>query len=135
VTEWSHVHEVTIYYEDTDLTGSVYHANYLRYFERAREHALGVDELVALYRNEGIGFVVYRVDLTFREAAVHGDRVEIHSKARLESDYRVVFQQTARRASDGRDLVTGEVELVTVDAQGDLVALPQQVKAMMGSGS
>ncbi len=33
---------VTIYYEDTDFTGVVYHANYLKYFERAREELLGV---------------------------------------------------------------------------------------------
>ena len=36
----SHSHQLTIYYEDTDLTGSVYHANYLKYFERAREELL-----------------------------------------------------------------------------------------------
>ena len=49
-----------IYYEDTDLSGSVYHANYLRYFERAREHLLGPPELVRLWKDEGIGFVVYK---------------------------------------------------------------------------
>ena len=127
-----HVHEVVIYYEDTDLTGSVYHANYLRYFERAREHAIGVDELVSMYREQGVGFVVYRVDLTFREPAVHGDLLHILSEPRLESDYRIVFKQTARRARDGRDLVTGEVEMVTVDANNDLVPLPPIVKTLMG---
>lgn len=37
MSQEAHIHEVTVYYEDTDLTGSVYHANYLRYFERARK--------------------------------------------------------------------------------------------------
>ena len=38
-----HVHPVQINYEDTDHSGVVYHANYLKYFERAREHSLGVE--------------------------------------------------------------------------------------------
>ena len=50
---------VQIYYEDTDHSGLVYHANYLKYFERAREHLLGTDELVRLLAEEGKGFVVY----------------------------------------------------------------------------
>ena len=63
-----HVHPVQIYYEDTDLSGVVYHANYLKYFERAREHLIGPAELVRLLDEEGIGFVVYHVEMTFKEA-------------------------------------------------------------------
>ena len=70
-----HVHSVQIYYEDTDHSGLVYHANYLRYFERAREHIFGVDELVRLYAEEGIGFVVYKAEVTFKAGAVFGDTV------------------------------------------------------------
>ncbi|MBT6176177.1 MAG: thioesterase, partial [Deltaproteobacteria bacterium] len=44
-----HAHPVQIYYEDTDLSGVVYHANYLKYFERAREHLIGPTELARLY--------------------------------------------------------------------------------------
>ena len=51
-----HIHRVQIYYEDTDHSGAVYHANYLKYFERAREHLLGTDELVRLWDVDGIGF-------------------------------------------------------------------------------
>ena len=53
-----HAHPVQIYYEDTDLSGVVYHANYLKYFERAREHLLGPTELARLYNEDGIGVVV-----------------------------------------------------------------------------
>ena len=38
--------EVEIYYEDTDHSGWVYHPNYLKYFERAREHSLGREKLI-----------------------------------------------------------------------------------------
>ena len=91
-----HVHQVIIYYEDTDFSGLVYHANYLKYFERAREHLLGVDELVRLYRDDGIGFVVYRAELTFREGARHGDHLEVRTTVTTESPYRAVFKQDVK---------------------------------------
>ena len=46
-----------IYYEDTDHSGVVYHANYLKFFERAREHML-IDALVKLHKEQNVGFVV-----------------------------------------------------------------------------
>ena len=66
-----HLHHVQIYYEDTDFSGVVYHASYLKSFERAREHLIGVDELVRLFREDGIGFVVYKANLTFRDCLLY----------------------------------------------------------------
>jgi acyl-CoA thioester hydrolase len=122
-----HRFPVQIYYEDTDHSGLVYHANYLRYFERAREHVLGVAELVRLYREDGIGFVVYKCELTFKEGAVFGDTVEIRSTARLESAFRVVFSQDVWRGD--KQLVAGVVHMVCVDAQRKLVPIPPSVVA------
>ena len=59
-------HEVRIYYEDTDHSGAVYHPNYLKYYERAREHLLGPEVLVDLWDKDGIGFVVTKCDMAFR---------------------------------------------------------------------
>ena len=59
-------HFVRLYYEDCDHSGAVYHPNYLKYFERAREHLLGPDVLVRLWDAEGLGFVVTKLDLSFR---------------------------------------------------------------------
>lgn len=120
---------VQIYYEDTDHSGVVYHANYLKYFERAREHVLGVEELVRLYREDGIGFVVYKCEMTFREGAVFGDTVEIRSTARKESEYRVVFSQDVYRGE--KLLVQGVVHMVCVDANKKLVPLPASVMASL----
>lgn len=116
---------VQIYYEDTDHSGAVYHANYLKYFERAREHVLGVPELVRLLDVEGIGFVVYKADLTFRQAAVFGDTLEIHTTVSQESDYRLTFNQEARR--DGAQLVVGLIQLACVDRTKALVPIPSSV--------
>ena len=122
-----HRFPVQIYYEDTDHSGVVYHANYLRYFERAREHVLGVPELVRLYRQDGIGFVVYKCEMTFKEGAVFGDTIEIRSTARLESAFRVVFSQDVWRGD--KQLVAGVVQMVCVDAQRKLVPIPASVVA------
>ncbi len=120
---------VQIYYEDTDHSGLVYHANYLKYFERAREHVLGVDELVRLYRDERIGFVVYKCELTYKEGAVFGDTIEIRSTATKESEYRVIFKQDVYRAD--KLLVQGVVHMVCVDANKKLVTLPASVMASL----
>ncbi len=114
-------HMVQIYYEDTDLSGVVYHANYLRYFERAREHIIGPTELVALLER-GIGFVVYKVAMTFKDGARLGDAVEIISEYERESDYRVRFKQKAMRGETL--LVDATIEMVCVDEQHKLVPLP-----------
>lgn len=122
-----YTHPITVYYEDTDFTGVVYHANYLKYFERAREHLLGVDDLVALYRDHGVGFVVYKAELTFKEGAVHGDRLEIRTAVRAESEYRLLFDQSVWRVGGARPLVVGVVHLVCVDGDQKLVRLPESV--------
>jgi acyl-CoA thioester hydrolase len=120
-----HRFHVQIYYEDTDHSGIVYHANYLKYFERAREHLLGTDELVRLWRDEGLGFVVYKCEMTFKEGAVFGDSLEIRSTPRAESAFRVVFQQDVHRGE--RLLVQGLVHMVCVDASKTLVPIPPSV--------
>ena len=128
-----HVHPVRIYYEDTDHSGVVYHANYLKYFERAREHLLGPDELVRLLNEDGVGFVVYKIEVTYREGAVFGDTLEIRTTVKAESDYRAVFSQNVWRAGGKGPLVEGIVQLVCVNRDKQLVPLPPGVlKALRG---
>ena len=126
-----HVLPVQIYYEDTDHSGVVYHANYRRYFERGREHLLGSDELVRLEVEEGIGFVVYKVGLRYRAGARHGDRLEIRSLAKAPTDYRAVFDQQAWRGDEL--LVKGDIELCCVDRTGRPVRLPASVRELLRS--
>lgn len=121
----AHVFPVQIYYEDTDHSGVVYHANYLKYFERAREHLLGTAELVRLLREDGIGFVVYKCEMTFKEGAVFGDALEVRTTPRAESTFRVVFRQDVYRAE--KLLVQGEVQMVCVDRDRQLVPIPSDV--------
>ncbi len=122
-----HRHQVRIYYEDTDLSGLVYHANYLKYFERAREHLLGPEELVRLWQEEGIGFVVYKAELTFREGARLGDLVEIRTSVTIDGRYRALFDQAVWRPGSERAIVQGVIHLACTDREGKLVPLPDTV--------
>ncbi len=123
-----HVHHVQIYYEDTDFSGIVYHPNYLKYFERAREHMLGVDALVDLWEREGVGFVVYKCALEFKKGARFGDRLEIRTTAKPEGPYRIVFDQQVWRSGENAPLVKGTVEMVAVNKENQLVKLPRVVR-------
>jgi acyl-CoA thioester hydrolase len=122
-----HEHTVHIYYEDTDHSGLVYHANYLKYFERAREHMLGTAELRRLYEQDGVGFVVYKVELTYKQGAVFGDTLTIRSTAEMSSEYRAVFHQDALRGAEL--LVQGVLHLVCIGRDKKLVPLPPSVRA------
>lgn len=125
------IHPVQVYYEDTDHSGVVYHANYLRYMERAREHLLGVPELVRLWEEERVGFVVYQCSMKFKEGARFGDGLEVRTRVEKASDYRAVFEQNVYRVEDDRLLVLGEVHLCCVDGDQKLVKLPASVRALM----
>ena len=120
-----HIHRIQVYYEDTDFTGSVYHANYLKYFERAREHMLGTQRLVQLLEEDGIGFVVYKIEATYKKGARFGDSIQIRTWAELESPYRAIFHQNAWRGDEL--LVEGLVHLVCVDRSEKLTPLPESV--------
>ncbi len=70
---------VTVYYEDTDAGGGeVYHANYLKFFERARTEMLrsiGVSQQVLLEQN--IGFVIRHIDIDFIQGARLDDSLQV----------------------------------------------------------
>jgi len=125
-----HIHRVSVYYEDTDFSGLVYHANYLKYCERAREHILGRAALVDLYRSSGTGFVVYKAELTFKEGAQFGDELEVRTTVELKSDFRAVFHQDVYRVGGTTPMVLCEIHLVAVGPDNKLVKLPEGVISM-----
>jgi len=95
-----HLYAVRVYYEDTDLSGIVYHANYLKWFERARSdmlRLLGVDQRAAADAGEGFYTVA---DLAIRYAAPArlDDAVVIESHATTIGAASVTLAQRALRA-------------------------------------
>jgi len=94
-------HTLRVYWEDTDAGGVVFYANYLKYFERAREELFEehIGSLAELNRR-GEVYVVVEMKCSFRAPARHGDRLVIESTLSVKSSYRAVFRQEARRLPD-----------------------------------
>jgi tol-pal system-associated acyl-CoA thioesterase len=116
--------QVQVYYEDTDHSGVVYHANYLKYFERAREGVIGPAALAALWKEKGLGFAVYKAGIDFLDGAEFGDTLDIVSTVRKDSDYRLVWHQEAWRPGATRPAVKAEIHLVCVDRGKILKPIP-----------
>ena len=120
-----HILELRVYLEDTDAQGIVYHANYLRYFERGRSEifeSLGIP--MDRIANPDCRLVVYEVRIKFRRPVLFGDRIEVLTSMRRESAYRLNFRQGIRRKGETEALVSGEVDVVAIDGNGTLMELP-----------
>ena len=117
-------HPVKVYYKDTDALGIVYYANYLKYFERARENLIGTDALVRLWEEEGIGFSVYKVEMGFFDGATFGDLLDIRTTVEQDGKFRLVFQQEAWRPKGKKPAVTAVIEMVCLDSNRQLKPIP-----------
>lgn len=117
--------DVSVYYEDTDCMGIVYHANYLKFMERARTELLNsVGPSVREWSEMGYIFPIYSVQITFRTAARLGDTLHITTKWRRLSPFRFTFDQRIERPSDGKLVVEATVEVVCTDLHGQLREYP-----------
>lgn len=106
---------VRVYFEDTDLSGVVYHANYLRYMERARSDMLrlaGVDQRAAFAAGEG-AYAVVDLAIRYRAPARLDDALVVVTRVVAVRAASVVIHQTVRR---------GAVVLAEADVTAALVA-------------
>ena len=105
---------VRVYYEDTDFTGMVYHANYLRFFERGRSEFLrdaGVSHQSLLALPEPAAFTLTNVQVDYKRAARIDDALMICSRYTGVTGAKVLFEQTARRTALCRIYILVEVRL------------------------
>jgi acyl-CoA thioester hydrolase len=123
------VFPVRVYYEDTDAGGVVYYANYLKYFERCRSEwlrALGVNQS-ALACDEGLQFVVARIETRYLAPARLDDDLAIEAQLVRLGRCSLQFEQRARRA--GVTLAQGHVTVACVDARRRMPArLPDPLR-------
>ena len=124
-----HLIPFRVYYEDTDLSGFVYHANYLRFLERARTEflrALGITQST-LHRDEaGLVFVVTRLTIDYLRPARMDDMIDVATSVGEVRGPLVRLLQEVRRGEE--KLVRAEVSIVAVrDAR--VVRLPASLRA------
>jgi acyl-CoA thioester hydrolase len=116
---------VRVYYEDTDMAGIVYYANYLRYIERGRSEwvrAVGLDQN-HMKDVEGIVFAVRRVEADYLAPARLDDLLEVATWVAEKRPARMVMGQEVRR--DGQLLFRAMVTVVCMSTTGRPVRLPQ----------
>lgn len=120
-------HPVQIYYEDTDHSGVVYHPNFLKYFERAREHIIDSRRLDVLWREKGLGFAVYKANLTFQDGVEFADVCDIRTSFELEGKYKTLWKQEVWRPDANKAAVIGEIEMVCLDKNKKLQPIPKDI--------
>jgi len=127
----THRFALRVYYEDTDLAGIVYYANYLRFIERARTEwvrELGIDQ-AALKAEQGIVFAVRRVEADYLSPARFDDELEVETELAQAGGARLVLEQRVLRA--GALLFRARVTVVALGETGQPARLPAELRLRM----
>lgn len=123
-----HRFDLRVYYEDTDLAGIVYYANYLKFIERGRSEwlrALGFDQR-ALKEETGTVFAVRRLDADYIAPAKFDDALMVLSTAEAVTPARLVLAQQVLRGEER--LFEAKVTLVALNAAGGPTRLPKPLR-------
>jgi acyl-CoA thioester hydrolase len=135
LTDAGHEVAVRVYYEDTDFSGFVYHANYLRFMERGRSDFLRLMGIghEALSRGEladrPLTFAVRRLSVEYVKPARIDDALVVETAVKEVGGATIVLAQAVRRAD--LTLVTAEVLIVVVDAGGKAQRLPPAMRTRL----
>jgi len=114
-----------VYYEDTDLAGIVYYANYLKFIERARSEwvrNLGLDQNV-LRKDHGIVFAVRKVEADYLKSAKFDELLLIRTELQKKTRVRLNFSQEIYRDNDL--IFRASLVIVPIGVSGGLVKLPE----------
>jgi acyl-CoA thioester hydrolase len=123
----THQFPIRVYYEDTDLAGIVYYANYLKFIERARSEwvrELGVDQVAM--KAEGVVFAVRRVEADYLLPAKYDDMLVVETTMEPGSGVRLVVKQDVKRGSD--ILFSAIVTIICMNETGKVVRLPAVIR-------
>ncbi|WP_297111715.1 tol-pal system-associated acyl-CoA thioesterase [uncultured Devosia sp.] len=125
---------VRIYYEDTDFSGNVYHAAYLKFFERGRTEFLrdlGVHH--SELAEQGIAFAVRSMEIDFAAAARIDDLLTIQTAVAASSGVRLVLEQSALRGETV--IASARVTVVAIKMSGGPARLPADLRALLVPGA
>jgi len=127
-----HHHPIRVYYEDTDLAGIVYYANYLRFLERGRSEmvrAAGISQLAM--KEQGLVFAVRRVEADYLKPAHFEDELIVETRA---SGLKGASFDMPQRVLRGDNvLLEALVKVVVLNHQGRATRLPADIRAKLQS--
>jgi acyl-CoA thioester hydrolase len=121
---------IRIYYEDTDMAGIVYYANYLKFIERGRSEwvrEIGMDQLKM--KEAGIVFVVRRVEADYLGSAKLDDELIVETEVANVTGVRLLMEQRVKRGEE--ILFHAMVTVVCMNDAGQPVRLPANIRQMV----
>ena len=106
-----------VYVEDTDFQGVVYHANYLKYLERARSQFLIDNKLsqVDAMSNSNELYVIKSINLSYHSPAALEDKLTVKTEIELVSKARTIFFQSVLNSKNDTLICKGEVEVCFIN--------------------
>ena len=119
IKDKTHFFNVRVYYEDTDFTGIVYHANYLKFAERGRTNflrLLGINHLDLIKDKDPKYFVVYSMDTKFLGTSTIDDILEVRSFFKGIKGPRLIINQEIFNKE--RNLFSAKIEFAILDKNG-----------------
>ena len=126
-----HSMNIRVYYEDTDLGGVVYYANYLRFIERARSEwirDLGIDQIKMRNEQKAI-FVVTKIKADYLTPAYFDDVLLVDTRIKVVSPVRAYFYQNIFRKE--KVIFKAEVCVTCTSNSGKVQRLPEKIQILM----
>ena len=121
---------IRVYYEDTDMAGIVYYANYLKFIERGRSEwvrEIGMDQHEM--KADGIVFAVRRVECDYLGSAILDDLLTVETEVANVTAARLVMEQRVKRGDEV--LFHAMVTVVCMNETGQPVRLPANIRQMV----
>ena len=125
------MNKIRVYYEDTDASGRVYHANYLKYLERGRSNLIYQSKYnhQELLKKFNIVFVVKSLNINYLKPAFFEDIIEVQTSLKLLSRVKLIFNQKIIRNNEL--LAEAEVIVIPINTKGKIIKLNEDLYSFL----
>ena len=125
------MNKIRVYYEDTDASGRVYHANYLKYLERGRSNLIYQSKYnhQELFKKFNIIFVVKSLNINYLKPAFFEDIIEVQTSLNLLSRVKLNFNQKIIRNNEL--LADAEVIVIPINTKGKIIKLNEELYSFL----
>ena len=119
--------EINVYYEDTDASGRVYHANYLKFLERGRSDLIYQTDYSheILLKKFDLIFVIKKCSINFKKPAFFENTLKVNTSINDLNRVKINFNQKIFRKSDL--LIQAEVLVITVNSLGKITKMTDEI--------
>ena len=127
------MNKIRVYYEDTDASGRVYHANYLKYFERGRSNLIYQSKYnhQELLKKFNIIFVVKSLNINYLKPAFFEDIIEVQTSLNILSRVKLNFNQKLTRNNEL--LADAEVIVIPINSSGKIIKLNAELYSFLNT--